>query len=426
MISEKATDSAWLEGVPPEEIRRILDALYRLHHLVAVITDFDRLLESIMEESKKIAAAEASSLLLYDESRNDLFFQVALGETGNQQALKQQIRLRLDEGIAGSAATTRKTINVSDAQKDERIYRTADEISQFETRSLLAVPLVDHDKLVGVLEVVNKVGGGPFTDVDERIMEVFASRVAMLLVNAKLIEENIRQQRLAALGMATAGLYHHTKNVISGLSASVELIDMGFEEDKPDLITKGWPILKRGVDRISNIVEDLLAFSKPRKPLKESCRLSSLLEEAAGSMEGLCAQRGIGLELDVGGLNRALRIDPIGINRCVINLLSNAVDAVPTSSGRIWIRCSKSTPGWISFEIADNGPGIPAEKVHEIFDPFFSTKGSKGTGLGLAVSAKIVKEHGGKIDVYANEAVGSGAVFRVSLPNEPPNDVEGD
>ena len=97
-------ETVWLGGMSYEELRRVVDALYRVHRFLAVITDLDTLLERVMEESKAVATAEACSLLLYDEKRNDLYFHVALGERGNQQALKQQIRLKLGQGIGGLAA----------------------------------------------------------------------------------------------------------------------------------------------------------------------------------------------------------------------------------------------------------------------------------------------------------------------------------
>jgi len=159
-------DAAWLEDVTPDEMRRMVDALYRTHHLISHINDLDTLLGRIMEESKQVAHAEACSLMLYDPESEELFFRVALGESGDQEALKQAIRLKLSEGIAGVAAANRESINVQDAPADQRWSNAADQASHFETRSILAVPLIDKDVLVGVVEVLNKIGGGPFTNTD--------------------------------------------------------------------------------------------------------------------------------------------------------------------------------------------------------------------------------------------------------------------
>ena len=135
--------------------------------------------------------------------------------TGNQEALKNLVRLKLNQGIAGVAAATRECINVGDVASDPRFFRDADAASKFQTRSVLAVPMIDREALVGVLEVVNKVGGGAFTDTDTHVMEMFSSVAATAIVNARLIEENLRAERLAAIGQAVAGLSHYTKNIIT-------------------------------------------------------------------------------------------------------------------------------------------------------------------------------------------------------------------
>src|SRR5690606_21716314 len=121
----------------------------------------------------------------------------------------------------------------------------ADEASQFETKSVLAVPLVEHDGLIGVVEVINKIGGGGFSEIDSRVLEMFSAMAASAIVNARLIEENLRAARLAAIGQAVAGLSHHTKNLATGMSGSVDLIDEGLAVDNYEFLRRSWPIFKR-------------------------------------------------------------------------------------------------------------------------------------------------------------------------------------
>lgn len=404
----------WLADVAPEEMRRIVDALYRVHRLVSVITDLDSLLEAIMEESKELVSSEACSLMLYDAQTQELYFHVALGETGDQQALKQGVRLKLGQGIAGVAATTRESVMVEDAREDPRFFRTADELSQFETHSLLAVPMVDREDLVGVVEVVNKTGGVPFTEFDRHVMEIFASRVATVITSARLIEENIRSERLAAIGQTVAGLSHYTKNIITGMQGSVELIDLGFERNNVEVLEKGWSVLKRSVDRIAMIVEDMLTYSKPRKPFCEPCDIADLLSDAVQSFQGTLLKKKVEVEVDTEGMKGAVFLDARAFYRCILNLLSNAADAVPGEGGRIRIRAWTREDEGLELEVADNGPGIPEAHTKDVFDPFFSTKGSAGTGLGLAVTQKVIGEHGGTISVESNP--GGGALFRIGVP----------
>lgn len=417
-VSSPISESVpWLANVTPDEMRRIVDALYRVHRLISAITELDTLLERIVEESKQVANAEACSLLLYDERRDELYFHVTLSEQGNQQALKNLVRLKLNQGIAGVAAAKRESINVPDVEHDGRFYRAADAASKFQTRSVLAVPMVDREVLVGILEVVNKVGGGAFTDTDTHVMEMFSSLAANAIINARLIEENLRAERLAAIGQAVAGLSHYTKNIITGMRGSADLIDQGIAKNNLDFLRQSWPIFQRSTKRISHLVEDMLAFSKPRKPTYEEIELKVLLDEVIQTFYGLLVRKNVQLNIELKKVRAPISVDTRGMFSCLLNLMMNAADAVPAASGVIRVSAETDPEGTLTIEIADNGPGIPEANLEVVFDPFFSTKGAQGTGLGLAVTKKIIGEHHGQIT--AERAPEGGALFRIVLPNRP-------
>ena len=405
---------SWLANVPPEEMRRIVDALYRVHRLISAVTDRDTLLERIMEEGKEVARAEACSLLLYDQASGQLYFQVAQGESGDQQALKRDVRLKLGQGIAGEAAAKRESINVENVDDDPRFFRFADRVTHFKTRSLLAVPLLDREDLVGVIEVVNKADGGAFTDTDLHVMEMFSSLAATSIANAHLIEENLRAARMAAIGQAIAGLSHYAKNIITSMTNSVDLIDQGLQTGDRSMVERVWPIFKRSNTRIADFVQDMLAFSKPRKPLIEACSLRGLIDDAARSVTGLQPDCDLAIEVDTDHAGDRAHLDTKGLFRCLLNLLGNAAEAVPAEGGRIIVRAVATPDNGLVIEVRDNGPGIPEENRDKVFEPFFSTKGSRGTGLGLSVTQKVIREHGGEITVGV--APEGGALFRITLP----------
>ena len=414
MTSNIPQNAAWLDDVSPDELRRIVDVLYRVHRFVALITDLHTLLARIMEESKQVAHAEACSLMLYDAPAQELYFEVALGESGDQEALKREIRLRMGEGIAGVAAETCQSVNVPDVRKDPRFYHSADDTSHFETRSLLAVPLLDRENLIGVIEVVNKVGGDQFTDADRHIMEIFGGLVATSIANARLIEENLQAERLAALGQAVAGLAHHTKNIITGMSGSVDLIDQGLERNNTEFLERSWPIFKRSTKRIANFVEDMLAFSKMRVPHREPTDIHALIEDVSQTFWAMLSRKKVELIVDSSGLAGPANVDPRGLYRCLLNLVLNAAEAMPKTGGSIHISARNVDGPALTIDVADNGPGIPEKDAKRIFDPFFSTKGSQGTGLGLAVCQKIIAEHEGRLTV--SRAPEGGALFRIVIP----------
>lgn len=367
-----------------------------------------------MQESKEVARAEGSSLMLYDLASEELFFYVVHGETGDHQALKREIRLKLNQGIAGVAAATRQSVNVADVSQDARFCRSADEVSRFTTRSVLAVPLLDKDLLIGVIEVVNKIDGGAFTETDLHVMQMFSALAATAITNARLIEKNLRAERMAAIGQAVAGLSHHTKNIISGMLGSTELIDLGLRDNNLEVLRRCWPVFKRSTNRIAEFVQDMLAFSKPREPLYQACSIKKLLDEVVQSFTGLITQRDLTVEINADEADPPIRIDPQGMFRCLLNLFMNAGEAVPQGTGKIRAVARVTPDDSLILEVADNGPGVPEENRRLIFEPFFSTKGGQGTGLGLAVAYKIVKEHKGDITVETGPE--GGALFRIVLP----------
>lgn len=403
----------WLANASHEELARIVEALHRCHILIAAIPDLDRLLPRILEESRTVACAEASSLMLFDASAQELYFHVALNEKGGEDGLKA-VRLKLGQGIAGTAAQSRETIVVNDVQNDPRFFRGADAATQFHTRNLLAVPMIDRDSLIGVVEVLNKADGSSFTTMDMHVLEMFSSLAATAVANARLIEEQMRNERLAAIGEAVTALSHHTKNIVTGLSSSAELIDMGLSAGNVELLKKSWGVFKRSTKRISHFVQDMLAFSKPREPLREACSIASIIEDARENFAELFTQRNIAVEVELEGLDAPVYVDSAALFRAFLNLMTNAADAAPDTHGRITVRGRCLGADWITLDFADNGPGVPDENKQRIFDTFFSTKGSKGTGLGLAVTKKAIEEHGGTIAV--EDAPGGGALFRVRLP----------
>ena len=414
------TLTPWIDTVTAEELRRIVDALYRVHGFLRYINDLDTLLGQVMEESKAIGRAEACALMLHDAITGELYFQIALGEQGDQEALKREIRLQPGQGIAGAAAVSRTSINVPDVRKDPRFFAGADEKSRFETRSILAVPLVDKDNLVGVLELLNKQGGGPFTAADLHVMEIFANVVASAIANARLIEENLHAERLAALGQALAGLSHCAKNIITGLGGSMELIGQALSNGDMDVLRRCWPILRRSNTRLADFVEDMLAYSKPRVPIRETVVVQQAIAEAVDTMQCLLHQKEVTVHVAPGSFEGSFRLDPRGLYRCLLNLLKNAADAAPASGGAVWVATRLQPNGALVIEIADNGTGIPPEIRSRVLEPFFSTKGTQGTGLGLAVTAKIIEEHGGTLT--ADERPGGGALFRIEIP--PANETE--
>jgi len=405
----------WVEEASTEEMRRSVEALYRAHRLTAVMRDVDALLTLLAEESRKVARGEACSLLLYDEANEELYFKVALGESGIEETLQEEIRLKVGQGIAGVAAQSRTSIIVENAQSDPRFFRPADDATNFSTRNVLAVPMMDRGKLIGVLEILNKRNGEAFSWLDLHVTEMFSSLAATSITNARLLEEHVQSERMAAIGLAVTGLSHYTKNIVTGLNSSADLIEMGIRKKEMGIIERTWPIFQRSSKRISIFVQDMLSYSKPRKPHIAPCNVAALINDADETFRAMFIRKQTEVRIDTSGCTCEHPMEYQGIYSCLLNLLTNAADAVPDDGGWVEITARTLPNTALEMRVGDNGPGIPEESHDKIFDPFYSTKGQHGTGLGLAVTKKIVEEHGGTIEVTEHPN-GGGALFIITLP----------
>jgi signal transduction histidine kinase len=402
-----------------ESRERLVEALYRIVREVHTEGDLPALLRSIMEESKEILDCGASSLFLYDEDNNDLYFEVVVG---GDEAVRA-FRVPLGKGIAGMAAESRETVIVNDAESDSRHLKL--EGTDYVTRNLIAAPMLRSGKLIGVLEVLNK-HTGDFDELDGKILEVMAEQAAVLIENTRLIQDRIQAERLAALGNVAAGLAHQINNILSQWQGSAWLIELGLEREDLEVIGGAWPLLKRANERIARLVLDMLSIAKARRPERSRVELNEVVAQVLEAESARAARLAVTVRSDLDDTLPAALLDSGQIYEMVTNLVSNALDAAddPDLSQRL-VRVETrwdADRGILVLEVTDSGPGIPTHLRARVFEPFFSTKGKRGTGLGLARASKTADEHGGQIQLLS--AQGRGATFQVSLPYLDPDSAE--
>lgn len=402
----------WLESVSLQEMSIVVDAFYRVHRLSCLVINLDTLLTQIAEEAGRVVDAEAASVMLLDTEQQTLYFQVALGEKSVQEKLKQRVNLPISSGIAGAAARERASINVSDVKDDPRFFRDADQISLFETRSVLAVPMVEHQQLVGVLELINKRGGEHFSEFDVRIMEMFASLAATAVLNARLVQEKLLTERLAAIGEAVAGLGHCIRNIMNGIRVSRDSLDQAVSERNYDIIQDAWPIFSRSLDSIEAISANMLSYSREAAIVKAPCDLNKLVSDAVALMLPRANDARIAIEVSLAE-DATIFVDKLQIQRVLWNLLANAIEACAPQGGMVSVSVLRQEQH-IALTVSDSGSGIPPELMLRIFDPFFTTKSSSGTGLGLTCCRRIIEQHGGSI--IAENLPTGGAKFIIVMP----------
>jgi CheY-like chemotaxis protein/anti-sigma regulatory factor (Ser/Thr protein kinase) len=174
-------------------------------------------------------------------------------------------------------------------------------------------------------------------------------------------------------------------------------------------------MVKRNMALLSNIVLDMLSYTKNRKPSVWACEVNELCEDVVALLEGQAAESGVALATDLARDVVEVELDAAAIKRCLINLVGNAVDACGQTGGSVTVQTRLlDRPGFFAIRVSDTGCGIESGLIEKIFDPFYSTKGNRGTGLGLAVTKKIVEEHQGVLRV--DSTPGKGTVFAMELP----------
>jgi signal transduction histidine kinase len=232
-------------------------------------------------------------------------------------------------------------------------------------------------------------------------------------------QQLLQSERLAAIGQTIATLAHAIKNIIGGLTGGMFVLEKGLELGNEEYRTQGWQMLRGNVAKIKNLSLDLLNYAKDRKPDFQLCDPNHPVREVFNLMFPRANDAGVKLKMELDeDLNYTL-LDPEGIYSCLLNLVTNAIDAcadfecVDQTLGVV-IR-SLSVDGWaVEYQVADNGCGMDAETRDQVFNNFFSTKGSKGTGLGLMITRKVITEHGGTIELVSEK--GKGSTFSIKLP----------
>ena len=239
----------------------------------------------------------------------------------------------------------------------------------------------------------------------------------------KLLEkELVSAERLAAIGQTVAGMAHGIKNILHGLKGGSYIVNIGINEGQTEKLKTGWQMVQRNIDRTSDLVQDLLSYSKEREPEFRPCFPNEIADDVCELMKEVAGENDVAIVKKFSESIGEEAMDSRTIHRCLLNLVSNAIDACRyddsiTKTHCVTVSTALESDNFIRFDVSDNGSGMTEEVKEKIFGSFFSTKGSQGTGLGLLVSRKLIEEHGGTIDVTSQ--LGEGTTFTVRLPIKP-------
>jgi signal transduction histidine kinase len=409
-----------------------LGIMYETIQAVSHILDIDQLLERIMELIFRSIEADRGCIMLKHPSTG-AFEPKAVRW---REEVDSEEKIALSRTIMEYVLKEKQGVLVSDAASDAR-FNTGASILRFGIREAICVPMKGRHETLGVIYLDTRTSArevlaknvanatGKFTEDHLKLAIAIGHQAALAVEETRYHFAMVQAERLAAIGQTIAALSHHIKNILQGLKSGSEILKMGLGDKDEVLLQKGWKIVEKNQGKIYDLVMDMLSYSKEREPAIEETDINAIVEDVADLLENKAKEMGVKLEIRPDKTLPSVQVDPEGLHRALLNIMGNAMDAVEDRKMPQVQATVKLDPdaGWVRVEILDNGVGISPEKVEDIFKPFVSTKGSKGTGLGLPVSRKILREHGG--DIIVKSEPGKGSKFILRMPIKSPLGTEG-
>lgn len=449
---EAGMDSSIMHAIPSNEDSMVLAVpepaaaavsnlrvLYQLSAALGTGFDLQQILEVVMDLVFEYVKADRGIILLLDEKQNELVPRVvrrrdddsSRGATnGGSTEGNATPKIQASRTIINHVLTVGEGVLSSNAMADQR-FSKGKSIHSLGIRSALCVPIkarrldaretrvdVAPDptaEVTGVIYIDSSVKNYTYAPDQLRLLTAIGLQAGLAIQNAKLYQNQLQAERLAAIGETTAALSHSIKNILQALRGGADVVEMGIKGSNLPQVGKGWRVVERNLDKIYHLTMNLLSYSRTREPTLEFVNPKVLIDDCVELVGSNASQQGVMVVSDVDPDHPAIPMDASGMHQVLMNLLSNALDAVEAGKGLIRVECHYNAAERQSIiEVTDNGIGIPPSMMNHMFELFHSTKGNRGTGLGLAVARKIVDEHEGTISVSSKP--GQGTTFTIRLP----------
>ena len=394
--------------------------------------DSKTLLEVSLKQTMELLGAQRGSIFILKENGKDLTLKIARGLAIGEE---EKMVKKLGEGVVGRVAANKKPIFVTDISRDER-FLNYKSLGSYQTPSFICAPLLIKDKLIGVINISDKKDGDRFNANELQLLDFLSSQIALNYRRVQLYRKYkkiVRQsqslkselgkssreathlkkqvvlhEKLATIGKLAGGIAHEFNNPLDGV---IRYTNLCLEHVKNDEIVRGYLLeIKHGLNRMANIVKSLLACSRTQTGMQK-IQLVTAIDQALQSLQKELTHKNILIIRN--SKNDIPEITDFGLERVVINLVKNAIDAID-KNGQIEI-FSTYVEGKVILTIKDTGCGIPEEAMERIFEPFYTTTDiDKGCGLGLTIVSEVVKSYDGQINVVSIPQ--QGTISTVTIP----------
>lgn len=422
---ESAGESPWLARAKSN-----LQIMYRTALAVSHTLDIEQLLDRIMELIFEWVEADRGCVMLVDRESEELTPTVRRNRKGLRDS---DDKMLISRTILDYVMQNKEGVLTSDATDDQR-FDPSGSIVKMGVREAICVPMQGRYGIVGIVYIDTYTPPGKmlatrhankFSEEHLKLMVAIGHQAALAVEDTSYYSAMVQAERLAAMGQTIATLSHHVKNILQGIRGGSYLIDEGLKASDFNVVRKGWSIVDKNQEKISNLVMDMLTFSKERKPEMVPAMLNDTVNDVVELMQTRARDAGVKLDYQPQTDIPELMLDPDALHRAILNVVTNAIDACEKRDVAEVIVSTAYNPQTqqLRIAVADNGEGISAEDIKKIFNVFESRKGARGTGLGLPVSQKILREHGGDIRIESVPNVGS--KFFLELPGIIPDNSHG-
>jgi len=383
--------------------------LYKTVQLLGSVLDIDDLMKQILEVIFEAVPARRGFVLTVPQNGKDAVVRAMLSSDGEGEGPP------LSRAVVDRVMNARESVLTHDAQDDIR-FDSTESIKGHSIRAAMCVPLCGRQSIEGAIYVDSGRSTQSFTKNNLQLLTVIGHIVGIAVENARIIRENLERERLAALGQAMGEVGHCMKNILTGIRGGGEFIDHAIEKKDLNYLERGWPLMRRAIDRFDMLVMNMLTFTRDRPSRRAPVDINALAKQVLSDVEARATRlKNVTIEFAPGSFQEEAIVDAQGVQRILQNLVANAIDACERNKGTVTVATACDADAY-RIVVRDTGEGIPPDTLKRLGEPFVSTKGSSGIGLGLACSYKLAREQGG--DILVESEVGKGSKFTVVLPRQ--------
>jgi signal transduction histidine kinase len=301
-----------------------------------------------------------------------------------------------------------------DALEDAR-FESSESIRVHNLKSIICVPMMNGSQVIGAIHLDTSDYLNPLTAFDMEFVAAVGNEIAVWIENHRLQRNAIRNERMAAIGMTVTNVAHNLKNLLHMSMNAVTLMDQRLEEVEDEKIRTRWHLVRRCLERMNRLAADMLEFARIETSQRTWVDVNRALYDNRELLEEQLEGAGIDLAWDLAPDLPDGFLDPVQLQRAVLNLVVNAEDALKgVPQPQVVISSSMDDHGRLNVSVSDNGCGIPPGELDRVFQLFYTTKGSDGSGLGLPMVQKFAKASNGRVEVESEP--GRGTTFQLVFP----------